>query len=126
MGTRQWAMGNEQWVMRNGKWTMGNEKWAMGNGQWAMRNGKWAMGNGQWTIEMGGKSGQGSFGPHATTIFSVTDACGRQSQSVSSTWKIRVFYLFFHQFVLVRPECDWYLDKQSKKRTLTILLFSIY
>ena len=50
-----------------------------------MDNGQRKMGNGQWAMEMGGKSGQGSFGHRATTIFSVTDACELQSQSVSLT-----------------------------------------
>ena len=57
----------------------------MGNGEWRIGNGQWATENGQWAMEMGGKSGQGSFGHLATTIFSVTDACELQSQSVSLT-----------------------------------------
>ena len=31
--------------------------------------------------------------------------------------------MFVHQFVLVRPEYDWYFNKQSKKWILTILLY---
>ena len=53
------------------------------------------MGNG----EMGGKSGQRSFGgtfiwSGCNNDFSVTDACRRQSPSVSSAWKLRVFCSF--------------------------------
>ena len=41
---------------------MKNEKWEMRNGKLKMENGKWGMCNGEWEIEMGGNSGQRSFG----------------------------------------------------------------
>lgn len=61
-------------------------------GEWRTGNGECGVGNGEWEIEMGRKSGQSSFEPRGSPIFPVTDACGRQSRSVSLTWKVRVFY----------------------------------
>ena len=41
----------------------------MEDGELEVGNGEWKMKNGEWEIEIGGNSGQGSFGVGSTTMF---------------------------------------------------------